>query len=157
MLVDLGRNDVGRISEPGSVKVTEFKTIEKYSHVMHIVSNVIGKVHSKMTSYDALRATFPAGTVSGAPKVRAMQIIEELEKEKRGIYSGCIGYFSLNGNMDSAIALRTMFVKDKRVYIQAGAGLVYDSDPVKENTECFKKASAIFKAVDLFLNGGLAT
>ena len=157
MLVDLGRNDVGRISEPGSVKVTEFKTIEKYSHVMHIVSNVIGKVNSKMTSYDALRATFPAGTVSGAPKVRAMQIIEELEKEKRGIYSGCIGYFSLNGNMDSAIALRTMLVKGKRVYIQAGAGLVYDSDSTKENTECFKKASAIFKAVDLFLNGGLAT
>ncbi len=153
MLVDLGRNDVGRISQPGSVEVTEMMIIEKYSHVMHIVSNVIGKLQSKYNAFSALWATLPAGTVSGAPKVRAMQIIEELEKEVRGVYSGCIGYFGFDKNMDSAIALRTMLVRNETLYVQAGAGLVYDSDPLKENEECFKKAQALFRAVELVFDG----
>ena len=148
MLVDLGRNDVGRIAEFGSIKVSDLMVIEKYSHVMHIVTNVKGKISKNKNSFDALWAAFPAGTVSGAPKVRAMQIIEELEKENRGIYAGCIGYFSFDGNMDTAIALRTMWVKDKVLYAQAGAGIVYDSVPEKEDDEINKKAGAIFAAVE---------
>ncbi|MDH5718767.1 MAG: anthranilate synthase component I [Spirochaetia bacterium] len=152
MLVDLGRNDIGRVSEYGSVKVTALMIIEKYSHVMHIVSNVTGKIKKNNNSYDVLRAAFPAGTVSGAPKVRAMQIIEELEKEKRGVYAGCIGYFNFQGNMDTAIALRTMWVKNNTLYVQAGAGIVFDSIPEKENEEINKKAGALFKAVEIFYN-----
>ncbi|MDH5720081.1 MAG: anthranilate synthase component I [Spirochaetia bacterium] len=152
MLVDLGRNDVGRIAEFGTVKISDIMVIEKYSHVMHIVSNVSGKISEEKNSFDALWAAFPAGTVSGAPKVRAMQIIEELEKENRGIYAGCIGYFSFDGNMDTAIALRTMWVKNNVLYAQAGAGIVYDSVPEKEDEEINKKAGAIFAAVDKLMN-----
>jgi len=153
MLVDLGRNDVGRIAQYGTVDVTDFMYIEKYSHVMHIVSNVTGEIDSNFSGFDVLKATFPAGTVSGAPKVRAMQIIEELEKEDRGIYAGCIGYFNFNGNLDSAIALRTMILKNKKLYIQAGAGIVYDSIPENENNEIYKKSEAMFKAIELFYKG----
>ena len=155
MLIDLGRNDVGRISKAGSVKVTDFMIVEKYSQVMHIVSNVTGSLKDDCNAFSVLWSSLPAGTVSGAPKVRAMQIIEELEKEKRGVYSGCIGYLGFDGNMDSAIVLRTMLIKDNTIYVQAGAGLVYDSDPEKENQEIFKKSEALFKAVELFYQGRL--
>ena len=148
MLLDLGRNDVGRVAEIGSVTVTERFIVERYSHVMHIVSNVIGKLAKKFDAIDALMAGFPAGTVSGAPKVRAMQIIDELEKEKRGPYAGCVGYFSADGEMDTCIALRTALVKDQRIYVQAGAGLVADSVPAKEQAECVNKAKALFKAAE---------
>lgn len=151
MLVDLGRNDVGRIAEYQSVAVSDFMTIEKYSHVMHIVSNVTGTLRSELDSFDALLTSFPAGTVSGAPKIRAMQIINELEKEPRGIYSGGVGYFHFNGDMDMAIILRTMFLKDQSLNIQAGAGIVYDSIPEKENQEIEKKARALFTAYRKFL------
>ena len=129
MLLDLGRNDVGRVAEIGTVKVTDQFFIERYSHVMHIVSNVEGKLDAKHDALDALAAGFPAGTVSGAPKVRAMEIIDELEKEKRGLYAGCVGYFSADGEMDTCIVLRTALVKDGKMYVQAGAGIVADSDP----------------------------
>ncbi len=155
MLVDLGRNDLGKISEFGSVKVDEFMIVEKYSHVMHIVSNVTGRLKYDKDSFDCLWATFPAGTVSGAPKVRAMQIIEEMEKEVRGVYSGCVGFFSFNGDMDVAITLRTMLVRDKTVYLQAGAGIVFDSIPEAENNEVFKKLQALFQSVELFYSGGM--
>ena len=148
MLLDLGRNDVGRVARIGSIKVTERFIVERYSHVMHIVSNVIGKLSEKFDAIDALMAGFPAGTVSGAPKVRAMQIIDELEKEKRGPYAGCVGYFSADGQMDTCIALRTAVVKDGRIYVQAGAGLVADSVPAKEQAECENKARALFKAAE---------
>lgn len=147
MLIDLGRNDAGRVSEIGSVELTDKMIIERYSHVMHIVSNVVGELKSGMNAMDVLRATFPAGTVSGAPKVRAMEIIDELEPVKRGIYSGAVGYLSWNGNMDTAIAIRTAVIKDKTLHIQAGAGIVYDSVPENEWAETMNKGRAIFRAV----------
>ena len=148
MLIDLGRNDAGRVSQVGSVKLTKKMGIERYSHVMHIVSNVVGKILPNMSAIDVLRATFPAGTVSGAPKIRAMEIIDELEPVKRGIYSGAIGYLAWNGNMDTAIAIRTAVLKDNVLHIQAGAGVVYDSVPEMEWKETMNKARAIFKAVN---------
>lgn len=147
MLIDLGRNDAGRVSQTGTVKLTKNMSIERYSHVMHIVSNVVGKIKPKMSAMDVLRATFPAGTVSGAPKIRAMEIIDELEPVKRGVYSGAIGYLAWNGNMDTAIAIRTAVIKDDTLHIQAGAGVVYDSKPELEWMETMNKARAIFKAV----------
>ena len=147
MLVDLARNDVGRIAEIGSVGVTEFMQIERYSHVMHIVSNVVGRLRSGCSAFDAVRATFPAGTVSGAPKIRAMQIISELEKTRRGCYAGAIGYFGFDGNFDSCIALRCAVLKNGHVYFQAGAGIVADSDPQREYEETVNKARAMMKAL----------
>ena len=147
MLIDLGRNDAGRVSEIGSVKLTEKMIVERYSHVMHIVSNVTGKLKDKLSAMDVLRATFPAGTVSGAPKIRAMEIIDELEPVKRGVYSGAVGYLSWNGNMDTAIAIRTAVIKNKTLYIQAGAGIVYDSIPQNEWDETMNKGRAVFRAV----------
>jgi len=149
MLIDLARNDVGRISEHGSVSVDDQMIVERYSHVMHIVSNVSGRLASGHSSYDVLRSTFPAGTVSGAPKIRAMQIINGLEKAKRGSYSGAVGYFGWDGNHDSCIALRTCLVKDGKVYIQAGAGVVADSVPSYEYNETVNKAAAMMRAVGL--------
>jgi anthranilate synthase component 1 len=148
MLLDLGRNDVGRVAAIGSVKVTDQFFIERYSQVMHIGSNVEGRLDPRRDALDALAAGFPAGTVSGAPKVRAMEIIDELEKEKRGLYAGCVGYFSAAGDMDSCIVLRTALVKDGRMYVQAGAGIVADSDPVSEQQECINKAKALFRAAE---------
>ncbi len=147
MLIDLGRNDVGRVSETGSVKLTEKMLVERYSHVMHIVSNVTGHLQPGMTALDALRATFPAGTLSGAPKVRAMEIINDLEPVKRGVYAGAVGYISWSGNMDTAIAIRTAVIKDGMLHIQAGAGIVADSVPALEWEETMNKGRAIFKAV----------
>ncbi len=154
MLVDLGRNDVGRVSEAGSVKPTTLMITERYSHVMHIVSEVVGELREDMDAYDALRATFPMGTVSGAPKIRAMEIIDELEPVRRGPYSGGCGYISFSGDMDTCIIIRTMVVKDGVAYLQAGAGIVYDSDPEREFEECINKAKVMFKAVE-FAEGGL--
>lgn len=148
MLVDLGRNDVGRVSLPGSVRVGQFMEVERYSHVMHLVSDVTGQLQANVNAYDALRAGFPAGTVSGAPKIRAMQIISELEGTQRGVYAGAVGYFSHAGNMDTAIALRTMVMKAGRAYIQAGCGIVADSDPGSEYQESLNKAGALLKALD---------
>ena len=148
MLLDLGRNDVGRVSKIGSVRVKESFVIERYSHVMHISSHVTGALDKRHDVIDALMAGFPAGTLSGAPKVRAMQIIDELEKEKRGPYGGCVGYFSADGEMDSCIVLRTALVKDGRIHVQAGAGVVADSDPKAEQQECEFKAKALFKAAE---------
>jgi anthranilate synthase component I len=148
MLLDLGRNDVGRVAAIGTVKVTDQFFIERYSHVMHIVSNVEGKLAANRDALDALAAGFPAGTVSGAPKVRAMQIIDELEKEKRGLYAGCVGYFSAAGEMDTCIVLRTALVKDGKMYVQAGAGIVADSTPEFEQQECINKAKALFRAAE---------
>jgi len=153
MLIDLGRNDAGRVAEIGSVELTEKMLIERYSHVMHIVSNVKGKLRSDMSAVDALRATFPAGTVSGAPKIRAMEIIDELEPVKRGVYSGAVGYLSWEGNMDTAIAIRTAVIKDKTLHIQAGAGIVADSVPQNEWDETMNKARAIFRAVAMAAKG----
>jgi anthranilate synthase component I len=147
MLVDLGRNDVGRVSEIGSVNVTELMVVERYSHVMHIVSNVVGKLRSEFDAYDAFAATFPQGTVSGAPKIRAMEIIDELETVRRGVYAGAVGYFSFTGNTDTAIALRTLLIKNNRVYIQAGGGIVADSDPGAEFEESVNKARAMVRAL----------
>ena len=149
MLIDLGRNDAGRVSQVGSVRLTEKMIIERYSHVMHIVSNVEGRIRPELSAFDVLRATFPAGTVSGAPKIRAMEIIDELEPVKRGIYSGAVGYISWSGNMDTAIAIRTAVIKDEQLYIQAGAGIVYDSVPANEWAETMNKGRAIFRAVTL--------
>jgi anthranilate synthase component I len=148
MLLDLGRNDVGRVAQIGTVTVTDQFFIERYSHVMHIASNVEGKLDPKYDTLDALAAGFPAGTVSGAPKVRAMEIIDELEKEKRGLYAGCVGYFSAAGEMDTCIVLRTALVKDGTMYVQAGAGIVADSDPAFEQQECINKAKALFRAAE---------
>lgn len=153
MLLDLGRNDVGRVAAIGSVHVTEQMVIERYSHVMHIVSNVIGQLRDGMDAIDVLRATFPAGTVTGAPKVRAMEIIDELEPVKRGVYSGAVGYISWSGNMDTAIAIRTAVIKDHKLYIQAGAGIVADSVPAYEWNETMNKARAIFRAVSMAAAG----
>ncbi|MDF9391171.1 MULTISPECIES: anthranilate synthase component I [Methylococcus] len=147
MLIDLGRNDAGRISETGSVRLTEKMVVERYSHVMHIVSNVTGKLQAGKDAYDVLAATFPAGTVSGAPKIRAMEIIAELEPVKRGVYSGAVGYIGWSGNMDTAIAIRTAVIKDGQLHIQAGAGIVYDSVPRSEWEETMNKGRAIFRAV----------
>jgi anthranilate synthase component I len=148
MLLDLGRNDVGRVAAIGSVQVTDQFFIERYSQVMHIVSNVEGKLRDDCDPLDALAAGFPAGTVSGAPKVRAMQIIDELEKEKRGLYAGCVGYFSAGADMDTCIVLRTALIKDGTMYVQAGAGIVADSDPDFEQQECINKAKALFRAAE---------
>jgi anthranilate synthase component 1 len=148
MLVDLARNDVGRIANFGSVRVTDFMTIERYSHVMHIVSNVVGELHPDKNAYDVMRATFPAGTVSGSPKVRAMQIINQLEKTKRGTYAGAVGYFGFDGNSDSCIALRTIALKDGKAYVQAGAGIVADSTPEGEYQETANKAMGMMRAIE---------
>jgi anthranilate synthase component 1 len=149
MLIDLGRNDVGRVAATGSVKVTERMVIERYSHVMHIVSNVEGRLAAGLDAVDVLRASFPAGTVTGAPKVRAMQIIDELEPVKRGVYSGAVGYLGFNGDMDVAIAIRTAVVKDRRLHVQAAAGIVADSDPRSEWLETQHKARALLRAAEL--------
>ncbi len=148
MLVDLGRNDIGRVSQPGTVKVTQLMDVERYSHVMHLVSHVTGKLKSEYTAYDALRACFPAGTVTGAPKIRAMEIIAEMEPNKRGPYAGAVGYFSLSGNMDTAITIRTIVFNDSVAYVQAGGGIVADSNPRSEYQETLDKASALLRAID---------
>ena len=153
MLIDLGRNDLGRVTDVGSVNLTDKMIIERYSHVMHIVSNVTGELKKGMNAMDVLRSTFPAGTVSGAPKIRAMEIIDELEPVKRGVYSGAVGYISWNGNMDTAIAIRTAVIKDKTLHIQVGAGIVADSIPKNEWDETMNKGRAIFKAVSLAEKG----
>ncbi|WP_055554393.1 anthranilate synthase component I [Streptomyces sp. NBRC 110028] len=147
MLVDLGRNDLGRVCEPGSVEVVDFMSVERYSHVMHIVSTVTGRLAEGRTAYDVLTACFPAGTLSGAPKPRAMQIIEELEPSRRGLYGGCVGYLDFAGDSDTAIAIRTALLRDGTAYVQAGAGVVADSDPVAEDAECRNKAAAVLRAV----------
>ncbi len=148
MLVDLGRNDIGRVSEPGTVEVSDLMNVERYSHVMHLVTHVQGKLRQDLDAIDALQACFPAGTVSGAPKIRAMEIIAELEPEKRGPYAGAVGYFSFSGNMDMAIAIRTMIVANGTAYVQAGCGIVYDSIPEREYQETMNKAQALLKAIE---------
>ena len=153
MLVDLGRNDVGRVAETSSVKVTELMTVERYSHVMHLVSNVEGNLKNGLDAFDVLRASFPAGTVTGAPKVRAMEIIEDLEPTRRGPYAGAVGYFSYSGNMDTCITIRTLVIKDNKVYVQAGAGIVADSIPLREYTETLNKAMGMMRAVDMAERG----
>ena len=153
MLVDLGRNDIGRVSKAGSVRPTRMMEIERYSHVMHIVSQVEGELKDDVDAYDVLRATFPMGTVSGAPKIRAMEIIDELENLRRGPYSGGCGYISFSGDMDTCILIRTMIVKDGVAYVQAGAGIVYDSEPASEYQECINKAAAMFRAVEFAERG----
>ena len=152
-LMDLGRNDIGRVSQSGSVKVTDHMTIERYSHVMHIVSNVEGTLKPHMHAMDVLKATFPAGTVSGAPKVRAMEIIHELEPSKRGIYAGAVGYLGFDGDMDVAIAIRTGVIKNKTLYVQAGAGIVADSIPLNEWVETQNKAKAVLRAAEIVQSG----
>lgn len=153
MLVDLGRNDIGRVCEPGSVAVSEFMSVEKYSHVMHIVSNCVGRLGKGYNAYDVLRAAFPAGTVSGAPKIRAMEIIDELESTRRGPYAGAVGYFSFSGNMDTCINIRTILVKGNDAFIQAGAGIVADSVPAKEYQEIGNKAKAMIRAIEIAKEG----
>jgi len=148
MLVDLGRNDIGRVSLPGTVKVSELMDVERYSHVMHLVTNVEGRLRPNLTPFDTLRACFPAGTVSGAPKIRAMEVIAELEPDKRGPYAGCVGYFSFSGNMDTAITIRTIIMADGTAHVQAGAGIVYDSVPAREYEETMNKARALLKAIE---------
>ena len=147
MLVDLGRNDLGRVCEPGTVEVIDFMSVERYSHIMHLVSTVVGKLGAEHTAYDLLAATFPAGTLSGAPKPRAMQIIDELEPARRGIYGGCIGYLDFAGDLDAAIAIRTAVLRDGVAYVQAGAGIVADSVAASEDAECAAKAAAVLRAV----------
>jgi anthranilate synthase component I len=149
MLVDLGRNDIGRVSRPGTVKVPKLMEIERYSHVMHLVSHVTGEIREDYSGLDALRACFPAGTVSGAPKIRAMEIIAELEPDRRGPYSGTVGYVDYGGNMDTAITLRTMVARDGIAYLQAGGGIVADSTPDFEYHECFHKMRALMRAIEL--------
>jgi anthranilate synthase component 1 len=149
MLLDLGRNDVGRVAQPGSVKVTEEFLIERYSHVMHMVSNVEGRVAPEFDAIDALRAAFPAGTLSGAPKVRAMEIIDELEPVGRGLYGGALGYLGFDGAMDTAITIRTALMHDGKAWVQAGAGIVYDSDPQSEHEECIRKSRSVFAAIEM--------
>jgi anthranilate synthase component 1 len=153
MLVDLGRNDVGRVSATGSVKVTELMVIERYSHVMHIVSNVRGRLDEGRDAYDVVRACFPAGTVSGAPKIRAMEIIDELEPTRRGPYAGAVGYFGFSGAMDTCITIRTLVIKGKVAYIQAGGGVVADSVPSLEYQETVNKAKAMLRAVEMAEEG----
>jgi anthranilate synthase component 1 len=147
MLVDLGRNDLGRISVPGTVEVSQFMTVEKYSHVMHLVSKVRGVLAAEKSAVDVVRATFPAGTLSGAPKPKAMEIIEHLEATRRGLYGGVVGYFDFAGNMDLAIAIRTAVIKNGTAFVQAGAGIVADSDAESEYQECINKASAVLRAI----------
>ena len=154
MLVDLARNDVGRIAEYGSVRVTDFMTIERYSHVMHIVSNVVGRLRADRNAFDVMRATFPAGTVSGSPKVRAMQIINEVERSKRGFYAGAVAYFGFDGNLDSCITLRSVVLKNGQAYVQAGAGVVADSVPASEYEETVNKAMGMMRAIELARNIG---
>jgi anthranilate synthase component 1 len=149
MLIDLGRNDVGRVSAPGTVRLTERMTVERYSHVMHLTSNVRGRGAPGIRPADVVRATFPAGTLSGAPKIRAMEIIEELEPTRRGIYGGAIGYISYSGNMDFAIAIRTLLAKQDTIYVQAGAGVVADSVPALEHKECVNKARVVVSAIEV--------
>jgi anthranilate synthase component 1 len=149
MLIDLGRNDVGRVAATGSVRVTEKMVVERYSHVMHIASNVEGRIAPGLDAVDVFKASFPAGTVSGAPKVRAMQIIDELEPVKRGVYSGAVGYLGFNGDMDVAIAIRTAVLKDRRLHVQAAAGIVADSEPQSEWQETLHKTRAVLKAAEL--------
>jgi anthranilate synthase component 1 len=153
MLIDLGRNDVGRISKPGTVEVTEKMVVERYSHVMHITSNVVGEVTDNMPPIDVLKATLPAGTLSGAPKIRAMEIIDEVEPVKRGVYGGAVGYIGWNGNMDTAIAIRTAVIKDEVLHVQAGAGVVADSIPELEWKETMNKARAIMRAAAMVCTG----
>lgn len=153
MLVDLHRNDIGRVCEYGSVHVDQLMVTEKYSHVIHIVSNVVGKLRPERDGFDLIRATFPAGTLSGAPKIRAMEIIEELEPVKRGPYGGVIGYFSFSGDIDTAITLRTIVMKDGKAYIQAGGGIVADSDPAAEYQETVNKAGALMRAIEVAERG----
>ena len=153
MLIDLGRNDVGRIAETGSVELTEKMIVERYSHVMHIVSNVEGRLRDDLDAIDVLAATFPAGTVSGAPKIRAMEIIAELEPLKRGVYSGAVGYLGWHGNVDMAIAIRTAVIKDGTLHMQAGGGIVADSVPKYEWKETISKAGAMFSAVEMATRG----
>ena len=151
MLIDLGRNDVGRVAETGSVRVTEQMVVERFSHVMHITSNVVGTARADVTALDVLRAALPAGTLSGAPKIRAMEIIDELEPVKRGIYGGAVGYLGWHGNMDTAIAIRTAVIKDGKLYVQAGGGIVADSVPALEWKETMNKARAVFRAAAMVL------
>jgi anthranilate synthase component 1 len=153
MLVDLGRNDLGRVSRYGTVKVENFMDVEKYSHVMHLVSKVTGTLLPHLTCFDVLRAGFPAGTVSGAPKIRAMEIIDELEPTPRGPYAGAVGYITYGGDMDTCITIRTLIVKKNTGYIQAGAGIVADSDPMREYQETLNKAKALLKAVEIAAGG----
>ena len=153
MLVDLGRNDLGRIAQTGTVNVTDLMIVERYSHVMHIVSNITCKLKQGCDAWDLIKATFPAGTLSGAPKVRAMEIISELEDEPRGPYGGAVGYISFNGNMDLAITIRTACIENSRLTVRAGAGIVYDSDPEKERVETVNKAMSIQKALQLLKYG----
>ena len=153
MLVDLGRNDVGRVAETGSVAVSDYASVERYSHVMHLVSNVEGRLRSGLDWLDLLRATFPAGTLSGAPKVRAMEIIDELENLRRGPYGGCVGYVDYSGNMDTAIVIRTMVIKNGEIFLRTGAGVVADSDPDSEYEECVSKSRALIEAIDLAREG----
>ena len=148
MLLDLGRNDIGKVSEPGTVKATDIMEVERYSHVMHLVSHVEGKLASEYSNYDAFRSCFPAGTVSGAPKIRAMEIISELEKDKRGPYAGAVGYFDFSGNMDTCITIRTLVMKNGYAHIQAGGGIVFDSNPEFEFNETVHKANALMRALD---------
>ena len=143
----MGRNDVGRVAVPGSVQVTQKLDIEYYSHVMHLVSHVKGNLKASLTPYDALRASFPAGTVSGAPKIRAIEIIQELEPDKRGAYAGAVGFFSTTGDIETCITIRTMIIKNKIAYIQAGGGIVFDSDPQKEYEETQHKARALIESI----------
>jgi anthranilate synthase component 1 len=147
MLVDLARNDVGRVSQIGTVKVNELMGVERYSHVMHIASSVSGQIQEGKDAFDVVRACFPAGTVTGAPKIRAMEIIEELERLQRGIYAGAVGYFSLSGNLDTCIAIRTIIIVNGSAYIQVGAGIVADSQPEKEYQETLNKAKAMISAL----------
>jgi anthranilate synthase component 1 len=149
MLVDLGRNDVGRVAQFGSVELSDVMVIERYSHVMHITSNVTGKLRPELDAFDALKASLPAGTVSGAPKVRAMEIIDELEPHRRGPYAGAVGYLDYAGNMDTCIALRTLVIQGNKAYIQAGAGLVADSVPSSEYQETLNKARGLLKAIEI--------
>ena len=148
MLLDLGRNDVGKVSKIGTVKVTERFKIEKYSHVMHIVSNVVGKQNNNFSNFETFLSGFPAGTVSGAPKIRAMEIIDELETSRRNLYAGGVGYFTANKDFDTCIALRTALIKNNKIYVQAGAGIVADSNPENEYNETVNKAKALLKAIE---------
>ena len=155
MLVDLGRNDVGRVARIGSVVVSELMAVERYSHVMHIVSNIKGMLEEGHDAFDLLRACFPAGTVTGAPKIRAMEIIEELERVRRGLYAGAVGYFGFSGNMDTCITIRTVLIADGTAYIQVGAGIVADSDPEREFEETMNKSKGMIKAIEMAESGDL--